>query len=540
MVLNNESVKNAEWKEKGYFVPSFDREKMIQETVANPEWVHFGAGNIFRAFQANLSQRMLEEGSATRGLTVVEGYDYEIIEKMYRPHDNLSILVTLKADGNVEKSVIESIAESCILDSANDKEFGRLKEIFSADSLQLATFTITEKGYSIVNAAGETLPAVKEDFENGPEKPKSYIGKVAALLYARFKAGEKKIAMVSTDNCSHNGDKLFAAMDAFAKAWTESGKAEAGFLSYVEDESKVSFPWSMIDKITPRPDDSVNEILKKDGVEDLEPVVTTMKTWVAPFVNAEESEYLVIEDKFPNGRPALEKVGVIFTDKETVDKVERMKVCTCLNPLHTALAVYGCILGYEKISDEMKDEDLVKLVKQIGYVEGLPVVTDPGVISPKEFIDTVVNVRIPNVFMPDTPQRIACDTSQKLPIRFGETIKAYIASDKLDVKDLKCIPLVHAGWLRYLMGVNDEGVSFEPSPDPLLEKAQGFVKNIKLGETDAAKVKAEVLPLLKDATIFGVDLEKEGMADTVVAYFMELIADKGAIRKTLHGVVSAL
>ncbi|MCR5558400.1 MAG: mannitol dehydrogenase family protein [Butyrivibrio sp.] len=540
MVLNNESVKKAEWKDKGYFVPSFDREKMIAETVANPEWVHFGAGNIFRAFQANLSQRMLEEGSATRGLTVVEGYDYEIIEKMYRPHDNLSILVTLKADGNVEKSVIESIAESCILDSADEKEFSRLREIFSADSLQLATFTITEKGYSIVNAAGETLPAVKEDFENGPEAPKSYIGKVAALLYARFKAGEKKIAMVSTDNCSHNGDKLFAAMDAFAKAWTDNGKADKAFLAYVEDETKVSFPWSMIDKITPRPDDSINEILKKDGVEDLEPVVTSMKTWVAPFVNAEESEYLVIEDKFPNGRPALEKVGVIFTDKETVDKVERMKVCTCLNPLHTALAVYGCILGYEKISDEMKDEDLVKLVKQIGYVEGLPVVTDPGVIKPSEFIDTVVNVRIPNVFMPDTPQRIACDTSQKLPIRFGETIKAYIASDKLDVKDLKCIPLVHAGWLRYLMGVNDEGAAFEPSPDPLLEKAQGFVKDIKLGETDKEKVKAAVLPLLKDATIFGVDLEKEGMADTVVSYFMELIADKGAIRKTLHSVVSSL
>ena len=540
MVLNNESVKNQEWKDKGYFVPSYDREKMIEETVKNPEWVHFGAGNIFRAFQANLSQRMLEGGNATRGLTVVEGFDYEIIEKMYRPHDNLSILVTLKADGNVEKAVIESIAESCILDSADEKEFSRLREIFSADSLQLATFTITEKGYSLVNAAGETLPAVKEDFENGPKAPKSYIGKVAALLYARFQAGEKKIAMVSTDNCSHNGDKLYAAMHAFAKEWTDNGKADKAFLAYVEDENKVSFPWSMIDKITPRPDESVNEILKKDGVEDLEPVVTSMKTWVAPFVNAEESEYLVIEDKFPNGRPALEKVGVIFTDKETVDKVERMKVCTCLNPLHTALAVYGCILGYEKISDEMKDEDLVKLVKQIGYVEGLPVVTDPGVIKPSDFIDTVVNVRIPNVFMPDTPQRIACDTSQKLPIRFGETIKAYIASDKLDVKNLKCIPLVHAGWLRYLMGVNDEGVSFEPSPDPLLEKAQSFVKDIKLGETDKEKVKAAVLPLLKDATIFGVDLEKEGLADTVISYFMELIAGKEAIRETLHKVVSTL
>ena len=345
MKLNYESLKNNNsWKEKGYFVPSFDRDKMIEETKANPEWVHFGAGNIFRAFQANLSQRMLEEGFASKGITVVEGFDYEIIEKMYRPHDDLSILVTLKADGNVEKSVIESIAESCILDSNNEKEFARLKDIFSADSLKLATFTITEKGYSLVNGAGEMLPAVAADFENGPEKPQSYIGKVSALLYARYLAGKKKIAMVSTDNCSHNGDKLFAAVSSFAKAWTENGKADGGFLSYIEDESLVSFPWSMIYKITPRPDESVNEILKNDGVEELEPVVTSMKTWVAPFVNAEESEYLVIEDKFPNGRPALEKVGVIFTDKETVDKVERMKVCTCLNPLHTALAVYGCIL----------------------------------------------------------------------------------------------------------------------------------------------------------------------------------------------------
>ncbi len=524
---------NNAWKENGYFVPTFDRDKMIEKTKAEPQWVHFGAGNIFRAFQANLSQRMLEQGFETKGLTVVEGFDYEIIEKMYRPHDNLSILVTLKADGNVEKSVIASIAESCILDSGNKAEFERLKEIFGADSLQMATFTITEKGYSLVDGKGETIPAIKEDFEKGPEAPASYMGKVTALLYARYKAGEKKIAMVSTDNCSHNGDKLKAAVSSFATEWTKNGKAEEGFLSYIEDESKVSFPWSMIDKITPRPDESVNEILKKDGVEELEPVVTSMKTWVAPFVNAEESEYLVIEDKFPNGRPALEKVGVIFTDKETVDKVERMKVCTCLNPLHTALAIYGCVLGYQKISDEMKDENLLKLVKEIGYTEGLPVVTDPGVIKPREFIDTVVNVRIPNVFMPDTPQRIACDTSQKLPIRFGETIKAYDASSTLNVSDLKLIPLVHAGWLRYLMGVNDEGVSFEPSPDPMLDKAKAFVNGIELGESNREKVKGKVLPLLKDASIFGVDLESVGLSDRVIDYFMELVAGKGAVRTTL-------
>ncbi|WP_026498016.1 mannitol dehydrogenase family protein [Butyrivibrio sp. WCD2001] len=539
MKLNSSSIKSdTTWKEKGYILPTFDRDKMIEETKATPQWVHFGAGNIFRAFQANLAQRMLEEGHATKGLTVVEGFDYEIIEKMYRPHDNLSILVTLKADGSVEKTVVESIAESCILDSENEKEFERLKEIFRADSLQLTTFTITEKGYCLTNPAGELLPAVAADFENGPEKPASYIGKVAALLYERFLSGKKPIAMVSTDNCSHNGDKLFEAISAFAENWVKNGKADKDFLSYIKDESMVSFPWSMIDKITPRPDDSVNEILKNDGVEELEAVVTSKNTWVAPFVNAEESEYLVIEDKFPNGRPALEKVGVIFTTKETVDKVERMKVCTCLNPLHTSLAVFGCVLGYDKISEEMKDEDLVALVKKVGYVEGLPVVTDPGVIKPQEFIDTVVNVRIPNKFMPDTPQRIACDTSQKLPIRFGETIKAYAASDTLDVMDLKCIPLVFAGWLRYLMGVTDDGKTFEPSPDPLLTKCQEYVKDIRLGEKlSADELKAKVLPLLKDEKIFGVDLEQTGLADRVTDYFAAMIEGEGAVRETLKDVV---
>ena len=200
-------------------------------------------------------------------------------------------------------------------------------------------------------------------------------------------------------------------MTAFAKAWEENGTAKEGFLSYVTDPGRVSFPWTMIDKITPRPDPSVEALLKKDGIEGLDPVITTKKTYAAPFVNAEESEYLVIEDRFPNGRPALEKGGFIFTDRETVDKVEKMKVCTCLNPLHTALAVFGCLLGYDLISKEMSDPVLKKLVETIGYKEGLPVVVNPGILDPKEFIDTVLNVRVPNPFMPDTPQRIATDTS---------------------------------------------------------------------------------------------------------------------------------
>ena len=325
--------------------------------------------------------------------------------------------------------------------------YNRLKEIFGNGSLQLASFTITEKGYSLNDSQGLPLPDVLADFTGGQKTPVSCMGKVAALLYHRFTKGGLPIAMVSMDNCSHNGDKLKTAITAFAEKWVENNLVEPEFLTYVTS-NKVSFPWTMIDKITPRPNTSVEELLKKDGVQDLDPVITGKHTYVAPFVNSEECEYLVIEDVFPNGRPALEKSGFIFTDRETVDKVERMKVCTCLNPLHTALAVFGCLLDYKLIAEEMKDSTLKTLVERLGYQEGLPVVMDPGILNPKEFLDTVLGIRIPNPFMPDTPQRIATDTSQKLSIRYGETIKAYEKSSTLQTSDLKMIPLVFAGWLR--------------------------------------------------------------------------------------------
>lgn len=533
MKLTLQGIKEAraEYESKGYQLPSFDYESVKKNTYERPVWIHFGAGNIFRAFQANVMQNLLNAGVMDTGLIAAEGYDYEIIEKSYRPHDSLSLLATLKASGNVEKTVVGSIMESLILDSENEAEYTRLKEIFRNPSLQMASFTITEKGYSLVNGAGELLPSVAADLEKGPEKPASYLGKVVSLLYTRFKENKLPIAMVSMDNCSHNGDKLYAAVNAFAEKWCNAGLADKDFLAYVNDKSKVSFPWSMIDKITPRPDAKVEKMLLDDGMENLEPVITSKNTYIAPFVNAEECEYLVIEDAFPGGRPPLDKGGIIFTDRETVDKVEKMKVCTCLNPLHTTLAVYGCLLGYTLIADEMKNPLLKKFIENVGYVEGLPVVVDPGIIVPREFIDTVVNVRIPNPFMPDTPQRIACDTSQKLPIRFGETIKAYEKSNTLDVKSLKFIPLVYAGWLRYLMALDDKGNAFDLSPDPLLDTVTPFVKDYELSATP--KDLSRLDELLKNDKIFGVDLCAIGMADKVKGYFAELSAGTGCVEATL-------
>jgi fructuronate reductase len=224
-------------------------------------------------------------------------------------------------------------------------------------------------------------------------------------------------------------------------------------------------------------------------------------------------------------------VGVLFADKETVDKVEKMKVCACLNPLHTSLAVFGCILGYKRISDEMKDPSLVKLVEGIGYREGLPVVVDPGILKPKDFIDTAIQVRLPNPFMPDTPQRIATDTSMKIPIRFGETIKAYQRSGK-GVAGLTLIPLVFAGWLRYLLGIDDQGKPFEVSPDPQYESLKASLSGISLGQ--AGPFHDKLQPILSNPSLFGVDVYEAGLGEQVERYFEELVSGPGAVAAALR------
>lgn len=531
--ITDASVREA-FEAKGYEVFEYDREQVKERTAKAPEWIHFGAGNIFRAFPAAVLQNLLNKKITDKGVIVCEGFDYEIIDKAYKPYDNMSLLVVLKADGSIEKKVIGSVTESLTADENRPEDQTRLAEIFCAPSLKMASFTITEKGYAVTGPDGNYTSLVLADMQDKSMNPKHTMGKVAKLLYQRYQNGAQPIAMVSMDNCSHNGDKLKSAIIAYAKEWVKNGIVDAGFEAYVNDAGKVSFPWSMIDKITPRPDAVVQDLLRKDGFEDTELIITGKNTYTAPFVNAEETEYLVIEDAFPNGRLPLDLGGIYYTDRETVDKVEKMKVCTCLNPLHTALAIYGCLLSYTTIHDEMEDNELKTLITRMGYEEGMPVVVDPGILKPAEFINAVLTKRLPNVFMPDTPQRIATDTSQKLPIRFGETLKAYLAKGE-DVTRLTFIPLVIAGYLRYLLGVDDKGNAFVPSSDPMLDELQQQMSSVSFGQT----VKQGSLDaILSRADLFAVDLVACGLSERITGFFNELNAGTGAIRSTLKKYVT--
>ena len=519
----------SEWEAKGYELPKFDIAAVRKQTYDNPTWVHFGGGNIFRAFPAALLNDALNTGKYDRGVIVAETFDYEVIDKAYAPYNNLSLLVSLQSTGTIEKKVIASVTEA-LKAGYEFSDWQRLVEIFRKPTLQMISFTITEKGYTYNDA----------DLARGL-KPMFAMGKVALLLYERFlsplgKQGELPLTVQSMDNCSHNGDKVKAGVFAYAERWVKDGLVPAEFLAYLKDEKKITFPWSMIDKITPRPHEKVKEMLAADGFEDNNYIETEKHTFTAPFVNAEEVQYLVIEDNYTNGRPPLDLGGALYTTRETVDKVETMKVTTCLNPLHTAMSIYGCMLGYTLISAEMADEDLRPFIQKIGYMEAMPVVVDPGVLNPYEFIGAVINRRLPNPFMPDAPQRIAMDTSQKLPIRFGETLKKYIARG-LDKSNLVLIPLTLAGYARYLKGIKDDGTPFDCSPDPMLEELQAIVAPLQIGKQDQDWSPLKKLYSRKD--VFGLDLYEAGLGEQIEGMVKELYAGNGAVRATLHKYVAA-
>lgn len=334
------------------------------------------------------------------------------------------------------------------------------------------------------------------------------------------------------DNCSHNGDLLRASVTEMAEEWEKRGFVTKEFVAYVEDQDKVSFPWTMIDKITPRPSEEIAQDLKNAGIEGLDPVVTGKRTYIAPFINAEKPQYLVIEDRFPNGRPALEKgYGVYMTDRETVNKAERMKVTACLNPVHSGVGPLGVVMGVEGFADLLDDPVMMKMGKMIAYQESMPVIEDPKIISPKDFADELFNDRFVNKYLGDTNIRLCQDESQGVGVRFGETTKSYVKKYGT-AEQLVAIPLGIAGWLRYLLGVDDNGETYELAPDPLAEELHERMATIKFGEPDS--LEDQLRPILSNENIFFIDMYKAGLGIKIEEYFREMIAGKGSCKATVY------
>ena len=534
MKLTLSGIENREsWEKAGITLPGYDVKAVSEKAKKEPVGVHFGIGNIFRIFIGGIADGLLEEGVMDRGITCVETFDYDVVDKIYEPYDNLGLSVILHGDGTREYKVLGSLAEAVKAQSSNPEQWNRLKEIFASPSLQMVSFTITEKGYALQKADGAWFPFVEADIQNGPKKAIGAMAVLTAMLYERYKAGRYPLALVSMDNCSQNGAKLRESVLTMTEEWKKAGFVDAGFADYVSNEKTVAFPWTMIDKITPRPSEKIANDLENLGVENMQPVITGKKTYIAPFINAEKPQYLVIEDSFPNGRPALEKgFGVYMADRKTVNLAERMKVTVCLNPVHSATGPLGVVLGYDLFAHMLNtDVDMMKMARMVAYDEGLPVVQDPGILSPQAFVDELFNDRFPNEYLGDTNLRLAVDVSQMVGIRFGETIKAY-AAQYGDASRLTALPLGIAGWLRYMLAVDDAGNAYELAPDPMNEEIQEQLKDIVVGRPETFT--NQLKPILSNERMFFIDLYQAGVGEKIETMFREMIAGPGSVKATVH------
>ena len=263
------------WLNKRYEVFNYDRQQMKEKTRKDPEWIHFGCGNLFRAFEALYCDKLLDEGVLEKGVIAVSGRNSDIIDTYYRSFDDLYIAVTIRSDGTINKRIVGSIAESLKID---DEE--RLKEIFQNANLKVASFTITRRGY-LAN------------------KNNDYFRQIVSYLYHRYQNGAYPLTMSSHDSFDNNGEILKRAVNYWAVKYDDPD-----FINYIND--KISFPTSMIEKMVPKPERTIGEILKKDGVEDISDLDPDF--YLNCYCNGEEVEYLFIEDDFANGRPSWNNV----------------------------------------------------------------------------------------------------------------------------------------------------------------------------------------------------------------------------------------
>ena len=146
MKLTLNGIKEHEaWENAGIQLPGYDVEKISAKAKEAPVWVHFGIGNIFRVFIGGIADGLLEDEILDRGITCVETFDYDVVDKIYEPYDNLGLNVILHGDGTREYKVLGALAEAVKAQSSDLEQWNRLKEIFTSKSLQMASFTITEK-----------------------------------------------------------------------------------------------------------------------------------------------------------------------------------------------------------------------------------------------------------------------------------------------------------------------------------------------------------------------------------------------------------
>jgi mannitol 2-dehydrogenase len=408
---------------------------------------HIGVGGFHRAHQAFYTDALMNTGEALDWAICGVGLRAEDRRARddLKEQDYLFTLFELGDSDDTEVRVIGALRDMLL---AEDDAQALIDKLASPE-IRIVSLTITEGGYCIDDSSGEFmahLPQIQHDLAH-PDAPKTVFGFLCAALEKRRATGTAAFTLMSCDNLPHNGAVTRKALLAYA----------ALLDSQLRDwiDANVSFPNAMVDRITPMTSTRHRlQLADKHGLDDAWPVVCE------PFVQ------WVLEDKFVNGRPAWEKVGVQFTDDVT--PYEEMKI-KLLNGSHLALTYLGFLKGYRFVHETMNDPLFVRYMRAYMDLDVTPQLPPVPGIDLSEYKDTLV-ARFSNQAIADQLERVCSDGSSKFPKFIVPTINRLIA----DGRETKRAALVVAAWALYLKGVDEQGETYAIA-DPRAAFCQALV-----------------------------------------------------------------
>ena len=434
--------------------------------MLKPGIVHFGVGNFHRAHQAVYLDDLFATG---------EGHDWALVGAGVRGSDDamrdtlkvqdwLTTVVEQEADhagARITASMVDYVTIST--------EEGRkalMAYLTSADT-RIVSMTITEGGYYIDPASQTFDPAHPDIVADAahPDHPKTVFGLIVQALKLRKAAGVQPFTVMSCDNIPGNGHVTEDAVTGLAKL---SDPAFADWIS-----ANVAFPNSMVDRITPATGAREREIAAKDfGVDDGWPVFCEVfKQWV-------------MEDNFPTGRPALEKVGVTFTDQVAAHELMKIRI---LNGGHAAIAYPGGLLDIHFVHEAMEHPLIRRYLEKLTKEEIIPEVP-PVPDTDLEAYRVLIDKRFANPSIGDTIRRLCLDGSNRQPKFILPTAADRVAKGH----SVTGLALVSAFWCRYCYGTTDSGAVIEPN-DPSWDRLT----------KQAARAKADPAAWLSMDDIFG-------------------------------------
>ena len=444
-------------------VPSYERRSLVRSIV------HIGVGGFHRAHQAVYVDDLCQDHGATEwgfcGVGLL-AHDTRIRDAL-RSQDCLYTLVERSAAGDRAR-VIGSITEFLF---APDDPGAVIEKMASGDT-RIVSLTITEGGYFIDQGSGEFQqdhPDIVHDLAH-PGQPGCAFGYLLEALDRRRQRGMQPFTVLSCDNVQGNGDVTRKVLLSFA------GLRDPSLKDWLSEHG--AFPNCMVDRITPATTDADRALVRETfGIEDAWPVVTEpFRQWV-------------IEDRFCDGRPPFEKVGVQMT--ADVHPYEMMKI-RLLNASHSALGYLGFLAGYTYIYEIMADPGFRKYILDLMHEEVTPILKPVPGIDLDAYKETLVE-RFANPTIKDQATRICLDGSAKMPKFILPTIREQLARGG----SVRRLSLAVASWCRFLAGTDEQGKPIEIQ-DPMADELH---RHASTGGKDPR-------PFLGMREIFGDDLPK--------------------------------